>query len=62
LMERENGLAMFKGKGEMEGQNTVSARLTLAHYNLRDRDPALRAVDERLVQHFRQLCGLLRLR
>jgi len=61
LLERENGLAVLKGKGETEGQSTVSARLVLAHYNLRDRDAAMRAVDERLVQHFRQLYALLRL-
>ena len=61
LIERGAGLATFKGKGETEGQNTVSARLTLAHYNLRDRDPALAATDERLTRHFRDLHGLLQL-
>ena len=30
-------------------------------YNLRDRDPALAAADERLVQHLRNLLGVLRL-
>lgn len=60
LVERQDGLATFKGKGESEGQSTVSARLTLAHYNLRDRDPALAATDERLVRHFRELSSLLR--
>src|SRR5213078_1791357 len=29
----------FKGKGEMEGSSTVSAKFTLARYNLRDRNP-----------------------
>jgi 3-hydroxyacyl-[acyl-carrier-protein] dehydratase len=62
LVERGDGVATFKGKGEMEGQSTVSARLILAHYNLRDRDPAMQATDERLVQHFRELYGLLRLK
>ncbi len=61
LVERGAGLATFKGKGETEGQSTVSARLTLAHYNLRDRDAALQATDEQLVRHFRGLHGLLRL-
>lgn len=61
LVERGNGLATFKGKGEMDGQSTVSARVILAHYNLRDRDAAMQAADERLVQHFRELYGLLRL-
>jgi 3-hydroxyacyl-[acyl-carrier-protein] dehydratase len=60
LVERGDGLASLKGKGETEGQNTVSARLVLAHYNLRDRDPAMRATDERLIQHYRQMYGLLR--
>jgi 3-hydroxyacyl-[acyl-carrier-protein] dehydratase len=61
LVERGSGQAVFKGKGEMDGQSTVSARLVLAHYNLGDRDPALRKTDERLIQHFRKLYGLLRL-
>ena len=61
LVERGNGLASFKGKGESEGQSTVSARLTLAHYNLRDRDAAMQATDERLIRHYRELHGMLRL-
>jgi 3-hydroxyacyl-[acyl-carrier-protein] dehydratase len=61
LAERGNGLATFKGKGEIDGQSTVAARLVLAHYNLSDRDPALRTTDERLIRHFRELCGVLRL-
>jgi 3-hydroxyacyl-[acyl-carrier-protein] dehydratase len=60
LVERDGERATFKGKGEMDGQSTVSARLTLASYNLRDRDPALRARDERLIHHFRDLSVLLR--
>lgn len=60
LVERSEGLATFKGKGEMEGQQTVSARLTLATYNLRDRDPALAAADERLVADLRHHGRLLR--
>src|ERR1700681_1709737 len=45
LAERGDGTATLKGKGEADGQQTVSARLQLAGYNLRDRDPALQAVD-----------------
>src|ERR1700722_18161724 len=44
----------FKGKGEMDGQSTVSARFTVTRYNLRDRNPALAAVDTRIVEHLRQ--------
>jgi 3-hydroxyacyl-[acyl-carrier-protein] dehydratase len=44
----------FKGKGEMEGQSTVSARFTLTRYNLADRNPALAVIDERIVKELRQ--------
>src|SRR5262245_36242058 len=64
LVEQSEGpegvLATFKGKGEVEGNATVSARLTLVRYNLRDRNPALRAVDEQIVRHLQALHGLLR--
>jgi 3-hydroxyacyl-[acyl-carrier-protein] dehydratase len=61
LLERDGGLGTLKGKGESEGQTTVSARVVLASYNLRDRDPALRATDERIVRHLRELYDVLRL-
>ena len=50
LVENGAETASLKGKGEADGQATVSARLVLARYNLRDRDPALQEVDERLVR------------
>jgi 3-hydroxyacyl-[acyl-carrier-protein] dehydratase len=53
LVERNGTLAVFKGKGAMEGQQTVSARLTLRCSNLADRDPALKAVDDRIVSELR---------
>jgi 3-hydroxyacyl-[acyl-carrier-protein] dehydratase len=53
LVERHGRLASLKGKGEVDGQSTVSARLVLEHYNLRDIDPALQPNDDRLVQHLR---------
>lgn len=62
MVERQPGLASFKGKGEVEGQSTVSARVTLATYNLRDINACLASSDERIVQHLRGqgdlLCGL----
>jgi 3-hydroxyacyl-[acyl-carrier-protein] dehydratase len=60
LVEQDDATATFKGKGETDGQSTVSARFTVARYNLRDRDPALRAVDERIVQHLRGLSAVMR--
>ena len=61
LVEQDGASATFKGKGEVDGQTTVAARLVLARYNLRDRDPALKDSDERIVQHLRNLYAQLRL-
>ena len=54
------GAATFKGKGECEGAATVSARVTVTRYNLRDRNPALESADERIIAHFRGQYALLR--
>jgi 3-hydroxyacyl-[acyl-carrier-protein] dehydratase len=59
LLEQDEAAATFKGRGETDGQSTVAARFTLARYNLRDRDPALAATDERIVQHLRSLYTVL---
>jgi len=47
------GLAVFKGKGEVNGTATVAAKITLGRYNLRDRNPALAEIDNRIVSHLR---------
>ncbi len=60
LIERDGPLATFKGRGEVDGASTVSARLTLACTNLRDRSPALAETDDHLVRHLRRQCALLR--
>jgi 3-hydroxyacyl-[acyl-carrier-protein] dehydratase len=50
----------FKGKGEVDGAATVSARFTLARYNLRDRNPAWQSLDEAIVQRLRSHLPVLR--
>jgi 3-hydroxyacyl-[acyl-carrier-protein] dehydratase len=60
LVERDGPLATFKGRGEVDGASTVSARLVLVCTNLRERSPALAETDEQLVRHLRQQCALLR--
>jgi 3-hydroxyacyl-[acyl-carrier-protein] dehydratase len=54
LAQRGEGVATLKGKGEADGQATVSARLVLAQYNLRERNAALAGVDEHLIRQLRQ--------
>jgi len=58
--EEHKGEVTFKGKGEMDGTSTVSAKFTLTRYNLRDRNPALERIDRRIVDHLRGIAVLLR--
>jgi 3-hydroxyacyl-[acyl-carrier-protein] dehydratase len=59
LTNRDGATAGFKGKGECEGVQTVSAQFTLVSYNLGDRNPAFRDRDDRLRNHWRALYLLL---
>jgi len=60
LVEQDGSLAVVKGRGEVDGNQTVSARLALTRYNLRDRNLALAGVDERIISHLRGLHSVLR--
>jgi 3-hydroxyacyl-[acyl-carrier-protein] dehydratase len=60
LVEQDEKTAVFKGKGEVEGNTAVSAKLTLGRCNLADRHPALRPTDDEIVRHLRRQCLLLR--
>jgi 3-hydroxyacyl-[acyl-carrier-protein] dehydratase len=55
-----NPSAVFKGRAEMEGTTTVSAKFTVARYNLRDRNPSLNEADVRIVDHLRRQYRILR--
>jgi 3-hydroxyacyl-[acyl-carrier-protein] dehydratase len=64
-----NPSAVFKGKAEVvgaPGASTVSAKFTVARYNLRDRNPSLKDADERIIaqlrSHYRILRGELDIR
>ncbi len=60
LIEQDKDMVTFKGKGEVNGNTTVSARFSVSRSNLRDRNPALRKVDERLIEHLRNLYTVLK--
>ena len=59
MVESTGTDAVLKGKGEVEGNSTVSARLTLTRYNLGDRDSTLQATDARIVENLRGLYAVL---
>ena len=52
--------AVFKGKAETGGSSTVAAKFTVAQYSLRDRNPALATVDEKIVAELRSHYRILR--
>ena len=55
-----NPNAVFKGRAEMAGSSTVTAKFTVARYNLRDKNPALQGADERIVAQLRDHYRILR--
>jgi 3-hydroxyacyl-[acyl-carrier-protein] dehydratase len=59
LLERNGALAVFRGKGETNGNSTVSAKLTLACSNLADRDSKLKPRDEAIIRGLRNQSDLL---
>lgn len=59
MVECTDSGAVLKGKGEVEGNSTVSARLSLTRYNLRDRDAALQTTDARIIENLRGVYSVL---
>ena len=56
MQKRGDGETTFKATSEVEGKTAVSARLTLAHFNLADRNPELASSDtDRIAVLRRQL-------
>jgi len=52
-LDETTQIATFKGNGEVNGISTVSARLTLERYNLKDRGPELAPLDDEILKHYR---------
>jgi 3-hydroxyacyl-[acyl-carrier-protein] dehydratase len=48
-----DGRFAFKGKGEVNGQTTVSTQFTIAGYNLRDKNPGWATRDDELIRSLR---------
>jgi 3-hydroxyacyl-[acyl-carrier-protein] dehydratase len=58
-IERSDHEARFKAFGEVDGEQAVSARLTLSSYNLADADAGHAVTDEVLRHKLRELLALL---
>ena len=55
LLKYDDVQATFRGKGSLDtGEQTVSAQVLLAAYNVRDKNPGSAPVDEKLIAHWRE--------
>ncbi|MFO0789621.1 MAG: beta-hydroxyacyl-ACP dehydratase [Pirellulales bacterium] len=59
MVKKDDRLATLKVEGQIEGRQTLSGRIVLQRYNLLDRDPQLRDIDEKIINHFRRAQKLL---
>jgi 3-hydroxyacyl-[acyl-carrier-protein] dehydratase len=59
MVKKDERLATMKMEGQMGGRPTLTGRLVLERYNLADRDPQKRDIDEKLKQHFRRVLKLM---
>ncbi len=60
LVEHGPHETVLKGQGSVENQVVVKGRITLARWNLRDKNPALHPTDTSIVEHLRDLYATLR--
>jgi 3-hydroxyacyl-[acyl-carrier-protein] dehydratase len=59
LIKRDERLATLSVEGQIEGRPTLSGRLVLERYNLADRNPEQRTIDQQLKQYFRRVQQVL---
>jgi 3-hydroxyacyl-[acyl-carrier-protein] dehydratase len=59
IIKRDERFATMKVEGQVGQRSTLSGRVVLERYNLADRDPSRRLIDQRLTQYFRRLQNIL---
>ncbi|MCC7084059.1 MAG: beta-hydroxyacyl-ACP dehydratase, partial [Pirellulales bacterium] len=59
MVKKDDRLATLKVAGQIGDRQTLSGRIVLQRYNLAERDPALRDIDEKIIRHFRRMQKLL---
>jgi 3-hydroxyacyl-[acyl-carrier-protein] dehydratase len=59
MLKKDDRLATFKVEGQIGTSQTLSGRIVLERYNLVDRSPQLRDMDEKIIQHFRRMQTLI---
>lgn len=60
LVSMDESTAVLKTEGLIGGQSRVRAQLTLAKYNLADKNPDRAVTDQKIIAHLRQELEILR--
>lgn len=59
IIKKDDRLATMKVEGQIGDRSTLSGRLVLDRYNLADRQPENKLIDDQLKQHFRRMQNIL---
>ncbi|MHC4131458.1 MAG: hotdog family protein [Planctomycetota bacterium] len=56
----EENVSSFSGAGLIEGEEILSARITLRHFNLADKDSSMAAIDAKIIENLKERWQLLK--
>jgi 3-hydroxyacyl-[acyl-carrier-protein] dehydratase len=56
----EENVSNFSGAGVIEGEEILSARITLRHFNLADKDSSMAAIDAKIIENLKERWQLLK--
>jgi 3-hydroxyacyl-[acyl-carrier-protein] dehydratase len=59
VVKKDDRLCTLKVEGQIDGRVNITGRLVLERYNLRDRDPELAEIDQKINSNFRRIHKLL---
>ena len=59
IVSQDDRLTEVKAEGRLDGRHSVNARIILERYNLADRDPHCRSLDDSIKRDLKKLFGII---
>jgi len=59
IVSQDDRLTEVKAEGRLDGRHSVNARIILERYNLADRDPNCRSLDDSIKRDLKKLFGII---
>ena len=56
----EENVSSFAGDGVIDGEEILSARITLRHFNLADKDSSMAAIDAKIIENLKERWQLIK--